>query len=118
MRRFLVPAIAGVILAAAACSGSSYMNGGGSCNGSNSNISVCDNFYSPANATIASGTTITWTWRGATGHSVTFKTGPVIPSGSAIQSSGVFQTTFTTSGDYTYQCLVHGAAMSGTIHVN
>ena len=118
MRRFLAPAIAVLILATAACGSSNSMYGGGPCNGSNSNISVCDNFYSPANATITSGTTITWTWRGATGHSVTFKMGPVVPSGSAIQSSGMFQTTFTTSGDYTYQCLVHGAAMSGTIHVN
>jgi plastocyanin len=118
MRRFLAPAIAALILAAAACNSSSSMYGGGSCNGSNSNISVCDNYYSPANATITSGSTITWTWRGTTGHSVTFQTGPVVPSGSTIKSSGMFQTTFNTPGTYTYQCLVHGAAMSGTIHVN
>jgi len=119
MRRLIAPAIAGLALAAAACSGSSYMGpGGGSCNGSNSSIAVCDNFYSPANATVMHGTTITWTWRGATRHSVTFQTGPVIPTGSSIQTSGSFQTTLSTPGDYTYYCLVHGAAMSGTIHVN
>ena len=118
MRRFFAPTIAGLILAAAACSGSSYMNSGGSCTGSNSNISVCDDLYAPANTTIVSGTTITWTWRAATPHSVTFKTGPVVPAGSSIQTNGMFQTTFNTPGTYTYQCLVHGAAMSGTIHVN
>jgi plastocyanin len=30
----------------------------------------------------------------------------------------VFTNTFNTPGTFTYQCLIHGAAMSGTIQVN
>jgi plastocyanin len=38
---------------------------------------------------------------------------------SAVQSNGhVFTNTFNTPGTFTYQCLIHGAAMSGTIQVN
>jgi plastocyanin len=106
------------ILAAtlAACGGSSYGSPNPSCSGSGTSVSVCDNFYSPATVTITAGSTVTWTWRGAVAHSVTFSgSGP----NSAVQSNGhVFTNTFNTPGTFTYQCLIHGAAMSGTIQVN
>jgi len=115
-RTVLVTAFAFAAIATASCSNSTY--GGGSCTGTATNVSVCDNFYSPNASAIAAGSSITWTWRGSTNHSVTFQTGPVALGGSATMSSGTFTQTFTTPGTYTYQCLVHGAAMSGSVTVN
>jgi plastocyanin len=106
---FLIAALAG-------CSGSGYTSSGGGCSGSGANVAVCNNFYSPGTVTITVGTAVTWTWKGSAMHSVTFSGGG---PNSAIQSNGhVFMNTFNTPGTFTYQCLVHGAAMSGTIQVN
>ena len=79
--------------------------------GNGNAVSVRDNFYSPAATTIAVGETVTWTWRGASQHSVTFDDGMTSPT----QSSGTFQRTFATAGSYAYHCVVHGVAMSGTV---
>ena len=61
------------------------------------------------------GTTVNWTWKGTTGHSVTFQTGIVHDSG--VKTAGTDALLFSAAGTYTYQCSVHGAVMSGTITV-
>jgi len=77
--------------------------------------------YSPTSVTIASGGTVTWTWaNGSVSHGVEWLTKPAaatMPTNSAIMTSGQYQWMFTTAGTYTYDCLVHGAAMSGSITV-
>ncbi|MDB4967536.1 MAG: plastocyanin [Myxococcales bacterium] len=82
-------------------------------------ITVMDNFYTPANVTIAAGGTVTWTFAGANPHTVT--SGAGTPTGmfdSGIKSTGTFSFTFPTAGSVGYYCMVHGfAVMHGTVTV-
>ena len=69
------------------------------------------------------GATVQWAWNSCTGdaysgqmctsHSVTFDDGTTSPT----QDQGTFNRTFNAAGTYNYHCLVHGAAMSGSITV-
>ncbi|MFV2073845.1 MAG: plastocyanin/azurin family copper-binding protein [Thermoanaerobaculales bacterium] len=78
-------------------------------------VSVGDNFYDPSAKSVGTGGTITWTWNGSNPHSVTFDGGG--PS-SAVKSTGTFDRTFATAGQFTYFCTVHGRnVMSGTVTV-
>lgn len=76
--------------------------------------------YTPNSSKVGSigkGGTVTWTFNGGT-HSVAWQTGPgTLPTSSAVMSSGTYSVTFTTPGTYTYECAVHGAAMTGTVVV-
>jgi plastocyanin len=77
-------------------------------------INIQDNQYVPATKAIVTGQTLTWSWQGNNNHSVTFSDGPTSP----IQTKGATYTrTFATAGSYTYHCMVHGTAMTGTITV-
>jgi plastocyanin len=73
----------------------------------------------PAVDTIAAGTTITWAWNAAGSHSVQSTGTPGIFRNSVVMSSANarYTVTFNTPGTYTYQCGVHGAAMTGRIVV-
>ena len=73
-------------------------------------INVNDSFFDPANATVTPGTAVTWTWRGGTGHNVTFEDGN---SGSATQASGSHQRNFPTAGTFRYRCTVHSVNFDG-----
>ena len=103
-----------------ACNGD---NGMGSPNpGNNSNaVSVKDDFFNPANITIARGTAVTWTWRGSNSHSVTSGMPSDANAGSLFDhgpvNSGAFQFTFNNTGTFNYFCRVHGSAMTGTVTV-
>jgi plastocyanin len=79
---------------------------------------VCDDFFSPNTITATHGNSVTFTWKGHIGHNVTFLTGPTSPTGSATMSSGQFTTQALSTGTYTFECTIHGAAMQGTINVN
>lgn len=83
-------------------------------------VSVEDDFFSPANLTIAAGTTVQWTNNGSNQHTVTSGTGS--PDGtfdSGLLNTGkTFSFTFNSVGTYPYYCQVHGTSMSGTITVN
>ena len=76
-------------------------------------VTVGNNFFSPADLSVATGTTVTWSWAaGAVEHNVTFDDG----QHSATQSSGSFPRTFSAAGTYPYHCTIHGAAvMHGTV---
>jgi len=89
--------------------GGSGSGGGGSSN----SISVADNSFTPAKDTVAKGTQVTWTWRGAALHSVTFDDGP----SSETMAAGSYARTFDTAGTYPYHCKVHGTSMSGSVTV-
>ena len=106
---------------AMAAAGNSDMAGAGA--GMTASVDVGPGIsFSPASVTIARGGTVNWTWSGGIMHSVTSGTcsGTCTANGtftSATQASGTFSFTFNTSGDFPYFCLVHGAMMTGTVHV-
>jgi plastocyanin len=87
-------------------------NSGGTGSTSNS-IAVADNSFSPNATTVAVGTTVTWTWTGASQHNVTFDDGAASPT----QATGSYARAFTAAGTYAYHCTIHGAAMSGAVTV-
>src|SRR5689334_12474540 len=108
------------IASLAACGGGSDSTTGppdsGSGGGMSADVSVGNNFFAPASLSVAPGATVTWTWAaGDTLHQIAFTDNA---PGSAKQSTGTFQRTFSTAGTYNYFCTVHGPAlMSGTITV-
>ena len=84
-------------------------------------VTVGNNTFTPATRTIPTGSTVTWTWvnTGATPHSVESTGSPAFTSSPTLTGSGsTYSVQFNTAGTYTYQCAVHGSAMSGTIVVN
>lgn len=96
---------------------------GGDDNGSNGpnpppegDISVGNNFFNPAAFSATAGQTVTWAWAsGSVTHNIVFDDGA---PGSGNQASGTFERTFSTPGDYTYFCSIHGASvMSGVVSV-
>jgi len=84
-------------------------------------VSVGNNFFSPPGVTITTGTRVRWTWNstGAIPHGVESTGVPSFTSSVVLTGNGsVYTFTFNTPGVYSYDCVVHGAAMSGTVTVN
>lgn len=77
-------------------------------------IDIQDYFFQPASVTVAVGTTIRWTNKGADQHTVTSDTGAF--GSLLLAQNGTFEHTFTAPGDYGYHCTPH-PFMTGTIHV-
>ena len=75
-------------------------------------VSVKDNFFDPAQTVVQVNGTVTWTWAGQIGHSVTFTGG----ADSGVMPSGTFQQTLPTVGSKSYFCKVHGG-MTGSVTV-
>lgn len=75
-------------------------------------VSIGDNLFNPATATVAVGGTVTWTNNGAVAHNVTggdFASTNLTPTQQ-------FARTFPTAGTFNYSCTLH-AGMSGTVVV-
>ena len=107
----------GVAAALAACS--DYTGPGdpnpGNPPSATASVSVQDNQFVRSAVSVLVGGTVTWTWQGGGNqHNVTFAGGG---PASATQTAGTFNRTFATAGTFTYNCTVHGPAMSGTITV-
>ena len=104
----------GLVTLLSGCGGGSDSTTGPMDAGGNT-VTVGNNFFSPADLSVAAGTTVTWSWAaGAVEHNVTFDDG----QHSATQSSGSFPRTFSAAGTYPYHCTIHGAAvMHGTVTV-
>lgn len=78
-------------------------------------VSVGDNFYTPVTVSITVGDTVTWKNDGAAVHTATaddgsFDTGVFDPGQSRSE-------TFTSTGDISYFCTIHGQVQSGTVKV-
>lgn len=75
--------------------------------------------FAPDSVTIAIGGTVTWTWAvGSISHSVQWETAPgTLPTSSLTMTTGSYGHMFTQAGTYTYDCAVHGSAMSGIVVV-
>lgn len=80
-------------------------------------VSVGDNFFSPAQLNVRSGSTVQWTFNGANPHTVSSSGSSLFESGT-LNRGAVFQFRFTEAGTFQYFCRVHGQSMSGTITVN
>ena len=108
----------------AACGGVTSPGGGG---GPVGNVTVGNIFFrsvrngttNPAVDTIAAGDSITWVWDAAGSHSIQSTGTPDIFRNSVVMSEAndTYTVTFRNPGTYTYQCAVHGAAMTGRIVV-
>jgi len=74
-------------------------------------VDVLDDYFSPNSSLIAAGGTVTWTWVGHDGHSVTSEGGPGFsPEAAVSYPPKTLTVTFPTAGDYRYFCTVHGVA--------
>lgn len=88
-------------------------------------VTVGDNFFksghnstqNPAIDTIAAGGTVTWTFSGAVAHGIGSTGTPSFTSQTTAQITGTHSQTFATAGSYTYDCIIHGSLMTGTIVV-
>lgn len=93
-------------------------------------VVVGNNSFAPAAVTVRAGDTVRWTWsacssdpdpygsgggQSCTDHNVTWDAGN--PGPSATQSQGTYSRTFDVRGTWSYHCVVHGMAMSGTVVV-
>ncbi len=124
MQRVISACLVAAAIGLAGCGGSSMGPTGTSGNPptppggtvSTNQVSIGNDFYSPANIMVSTGTSVTWTWNSSgVSHTVTFDDGA---QGSGVKSSGTFSRTFTVAGTYTYFCQIHGrAVMSGSITV-
>ena len=79
-------------------------------------IATPDHTFSPDYLAVSPGTTVSWTFSGAT-HNVTFK--ELAPTGGNIPDTAPGTTvsrTFQAVGDYDYQCTIH-QGMKGRIRV-
>lgn len=74
-------------------------------------VSVVDNRFDPQVIEVAAGDTVTWTWNGSAPHDVD---GDGFQS--EVQTSGTFEHTFDTSGEYEYVCNIH-SGMTGLVVV-
>ena len=120
----------GVLSGLLGCSGSSptYGGDGGAgnvCTPTATQVCMLNLAFSPANLTIASGTTVTWKNGDAVNHTVGSATGSADTYTSGfIAPDGTFSHTFATPGTFSYYCAIHGAdgspptGMHGTITVN
>jgi plastocyanin len=74
--------------------------------------------YKPQCASVAPGTTVTWTWSDPVfAHSVTSDAAGLFDSG-VLEPGSTFEHTFADAGTYQYHCTVHGRILhSGTIEV-
>lgn len=70
--------------------------------------------FIPQEITVAPGTTVTWTNKDQTAHSVVSKEGKFSSKG--MDTDDRYTYTFTAEGDYAYFCSLH-PHMIGTIHV-
>jgi plastocyanin len=81
---------------------------------SGTSVSIVNMSFSPANLTVAVGSTVKWTNNDAMTHTVTADNAS-FDSGN-IAGGGTFSKTFSTAGSYPYHCTIH-PGMTGTITV-
>lgn len=120
---FFLPIFA--IASLAACNGVTGPTGVGG--GAVGHVTVGNIFFqsahngsrNPAVDTVEVGSTVTWTWSAAGDHSIQSTGTPGIFRNSVVigAAGSIYEVTFNTAGTYTYQCGVHGAAMTGRIVV-
>ena len=113
------------LLALSACS-SSYSSGSTSTPSStisstttqapaaSSAVTIASFAFAPASLTVKVGTTVTWTNKDSTTHTVTSDNN--VFSSSDLASNASYSFTFNTAGTFSYHCAIH-TSMKGTITV-
>jgi plastocyanin len=128
--RHMASIVTAALLSLTACGGvtSPQGGGGGGGGGAVGQVTVGNIFFrsvhngsqNPAVDTIAVGDSITWAWNAAGSHSIQ-STGlvPEIFRNSVVMAGAndTYTVTFRNPGTYSYQCAVHGSAMTGRIVV-
>ena len=119
--------VAAALYSLAACRGTTSPDGGGGGGGPVGDVTVGNIFFrsvrngtaNPAVDTIAAGGSVTWAWNAAGSHSIQSTGVPDIFRNSVVMSGAndTYTVTFRNPGTYSYQCAVHGAAMTGRIVV-
>ena len=125
MRRIAL-IVAAALFSLTACGGVTSPQGGGGRpvgQGTVGNIffrSAHNGSQNQAVDTIAAGASVTWTWDAAGSHTIQ-STGvpPEIFRNSVVMAGAhdTYTVTFRTPGTYTYDCAIHGSAMTGRIVV-
>jgi plastocyanin len=97
---------------------SSMNSSSGSANTATATDSVTiDNFaFSPANITVKKGTSVTWTNKDSTTHTVTETDGKTGPDSGDLATGKSYSFTFNTVGTFKYHCSIH-SDMTGTVTV-
>jgi plastocyanin len=73
--------------------------------------------FSPGSVALKAGGVVTFKWAGGP-HGIHFTSGPApLPANSATMSSGTVDYTLNNAGTYSYNCVVHGSLMTGSITV-
>ena len=107
-------AILFALLISGSCSKSDDSTTSGDTPGANE-VFILDMAFLPNTITVAAGTTVTWTNKDATAHTVTSNTA-LFNSGS-LATGKTFTFTFPAAGSYSYYCSIH-PTMVGTVTVN
>ena len=81
-----------------------------------SSVAIQDFAFSPASITVKKGTTVTWTNKDSTTHTVTSTSGPSSFDSGDLATGKSFSHTFDTAGTYNYKCSIH-PNMTGTVTV-
>lgn len=95
---------------AAGCDKDDNNSGGG--NPGSNEVWIQGNAFVPSNRTVSAGTTVTWTNKEGTVHTVT---GTGFDSGN-LANNATFSFTFPVAGTFPYHCTIH-PTMAGTITV-
>lgn len=99
------------------CSKSSGSSSNPNPGGATPNTVIIKNFaFSPASLTVPKGTKVTWTNNDGPAHTVTATDNGNTFSSGSIASGASYSFTFTTAGDFNYQCTIH-PQMVGSVHV-
>lgn len=93
-------------------SNDSYGNNDGSGNPGANEVWMRGSAFEPGNRTVSEGTTITWTNKDGTSHTVTGNGW----GSNNIGQNATFSHTFGTAGSFPYHCSIH-SGMTGTITV-
>lgn len=95
---------------AAGCDKDDNNSGGG--NPGSNEVWIQNSSFNPSNRTVSAGTTVTWTNKEGTVHTVT---GTGFNSGN-LANNATFSFTFPVAGTFPYHCTIH-PTMAGTITV-
>jgi plastocyanin len=82
----------------------------------NTNVSIVDFAFSPANVVIKPNDSVTWVWNGVFSHTSTSDNTNLWNSG-LLAKGATFSHTFPAAGNFPFQCLVHSLSMKGSVIV-
>ncbi len=89
--------------------------GGGVGGGTGNKVSISGFQFSPSSLTVKAGTTVIWTNKDATTHTVTSDNSAFTSSGN-LANNDTYSFMFSTAGSFPYHCAIH-PSMKGTIVV-